>query len=83
MDMKTHGQTDERTEIQTDNEKIKCVNLISYYVESGKVELWDLEAGENIRSARSDDSVTCIKVNNNRLPINLAHVFNSLYRNKR
>lgn len=33
------------------------------FLESGKVELWDLEAGENICSTRGDDdAVTCVKV---------------------
>ena len=34
-----------------------------YFLESGKVELWDLEAGDNICSTRGDDdAVTCVKV---------------------
>ena len=39
-------------------------HLSSQCLEAGKLELWDLEIGENISSTRNtnDDAVTCVKV---------------------
>ena len=36
------------------------------WLEAGKVELWDLDLGENISSTRNtdDDAATCVKVKN-------------------